>query len=122
MMSRKVSVRDLNFAKNWSSLDWAPCPRRLAREHWTHGLFATHRFSTRTHIPAIRSPLRWRTTCSYILVLGPIPLSCFCTIDLSRKLARYSHLLACTWQQTLPRRYSRASLAQHLRRRERKTG
>ena len=58
---------------------------------------------------------------AYFLVLGPVPLSCFRTIDLSRELTRYRHLLACTWRQTLPRRYSRAPLAQHFRRRERKT-
>ena len=118
-MSRKVSVIDLNFEPN--ILHRAPCPRRLAREHWTHGLFTAHRFSTRTQIPPVRSPLLWRTTCSDLLMLGPVPLSGFRTIDLSREFTRYSHLLACTWQQTLPRRYSRAPLAQHFRRRERKT-
>ena len=74
-MNRKMSVIDLNFEPN--SLHRAPCPRRLAREHWTHGLFATHRFFTRTQIPPARSPFRWRTTCSYLLLFGPVPLSCF---------------------------------------------
>src|SRR5512135_759577 len=106
MMRRKVSVIDLNFEPN--SLHRAPGPRRLAREHWTHGLFATHRFLARTQIPPVRSPLRRRTTCSYLLLLGPVSLSCSRTIDLLRELTRYRHLLACGWQQTLPRRYSRA--------------
>jgi len=82
-------------------------------------VFRSSSISTRTQIPSMRSSLRWRTACSHFLVLGPVLCLAFAQRP-SRELARYCHLLACTWQQTLPLWHSWQPLAQYFRRRERK--
>ena len=84
-------------------------------------LLATNGFLSKTRIQQVRSSAQRQSSSQNIHLPGSVPVHGLCTVDRPGKPARHRNLSSRVAFQSLPCRYSRKDLSQHIGRRQRKT-